>query len=56
MDPYSSRKRKTPEPAELHDAQTPNARPPAKKLKVTQNQKQALMDNLQLEGTLCTHS
>ncbi|PGH14663.1 hypothetical protein AJ80_05844 [Polytolypa hystricis UAMH7299] len=53
-----SRKRKTPEPEAhntprhaLADARTPTGSPAKKRLKVTQSQKQALMDNLQLEIT-----
>lgn len=42
-------KRKSPEFINLPDA-TPKG-PPAKKLRLTHSQKQALMDNLQLEST-----
>ncbi|PWY89095.1 hypothetical protein BO70DRAFT_359414 [Aspergillus heteromorphus CBS 117.55] len=47
-----SAKRKSPEDASHHDeARTPTNSPPRKKLRITRNQKQALMDNLQLEIT-----
>lgn len=49
-----SRKRKSPETD--HDAHnvswTPAGSPPRKKLRITQSQKQALIDNLQLESKL----
>ncbi|EFR02232.1 hypothetical protein MGYG_05235 [Nannizzia gypsea CBS 118893] len=47
-----SRKRKSPEPSSQYDeAHTPTRSPSKKKLRITQKQKQALMDNLQLEIT-----
>ncbi|DAA72759.1 TPA_exp: Uncharacterized protein A8136_5428 [Trichophyton benhamiae CBS 112371] len=47
-----SRKRKSPEPSNHYDeALTPTRSPSKKRLRITQKQKQALMDNLQLEIT-----
>ncbi|EGE00964.1 hypothetical protein TEQG_00019 [Trichophyton equinum CBS 127.97] len=47
-----SRKRKSPEPSSQYDeAFTPTRSPSKKRLRITQKQKQALMDNLQLEIT-----
>ncbi|PYH93941.1 hypothetical protein BO71DRAFT_399281 [Aspergillus ellipticus CBS 707.79] len=47
-----SAKRKSPEDASHNDeARTPTNSPPRKKLRITRSQKQALMDNLQLELT-----
>lgn len=56
-----SRKRKTPEPerdAFNHDeVTTPSNSPARKKLKITQHQKQTLIDNLQLESaSLLSHA
>jgi hypothetical protein len=56
MSAAMSRKRKSPEPErdalnEDHIT-TPSNSPARKKLKITQNQKQTLIDNLQLESTL----
>lgn len=51
-----SRKRKSPEPDRdgSHEDQitTPTGSPARKKLKISQSQKQALIDNLQLESRL----
>ncbi|KAM5443067.1 hypothetical protein MferCBS31731_001941 [Microsporum ferrugineum] len=47
-----SRKRKSPEPSNQSDeVHTPTRSPSKKKLRITQKQKQALIDNLQLEIT-----
>ncbi|RAL04630.1 uncharacterized protein BO80DRAFT_373966 [Aspergillus ibericus CBS 121593] len=47
-----SAKRKSPEDASHNDeARTPTGSPPQKKLRITRSQKQALIDNLQLELT-----
>ncbi|PGH36489.1 hypothetical protein GX50_00676 [[Emmonsia] crescens] len=55
-----SRKRKSPEPSDSHApehndhataARTPNGSPARKRMKITHSQKQALIDNLQLEVT-----
>ncbi|KAF3481907.1 uncharacterized protein GIQ15_04666 [Arthroderma uncinatum] len=47
-----SRKRKSPEPNSQYDeAHTPTRSPSKRQLRITQKQKQALMDNLQLEIT-----
>ena len=55
----NARKRKSPEPDAYDgpayqgdEAQTPLGSPPKKRLRITQNQKQALIDNLQLESML----
>lgn len=57
MTTAASRKRKSPEPERVDDAHndaeiptTPTEGPARKKLKLTQTQKQALIDNLQLES------
>ena len=54
MAPANSRKRKSDEMEELGQepprAVTPTGSPARKKMRITQSQKQALMDNLQLES------
>lgn len=54
MSASASRKRKTPEPErdafDQDQVKTPSNSPARKKLKFTQHQKQALIDNLQLES------
>ncbi|PLN75417.1 hypothetical protein BDW42DRAFT_180765 [Aspergillus taichungensis] len=44
-------KRKSREDDASHDIRTPTGSPPSKKLRITRSQKQALIDNLQLEIT-----
>ena len=54
MTAIQSRKRKSDELDEVyneHQVTTPTPSPPQKKIKITQSQKQALIDNLQLEST-----
>jgi hypothetical protein len=53
MMPSTPQKRSSPGPdaTEPDEPQTPFGQPPTKKIKITQRQKQALMDNLQLEST-----
>ncbi|KAL2406836.1 hypothetical protein ABEF92_008500 [Exophiala dermatitidis] len=51
MAPGNARKRKSDEMEETPRAVTPTGSPVHKKMKITQTQKQALMDNLQLEIT-----
>lgn len=50
MAPGNARKRKSDEMEETPRAVTPTGSPVHKKMKITQTQKQALMDNLQLES------
>jgi hypothetical protein len=51
MSASASRKRKSPEPDALNEAvTTPSNSPARKKAKITENQKQTLIDNLQLES------
>lgn len=50
MAPANARKRKSDEMEEPVGAVTPTGSPARKKMKITQSQKQALMDNLQLES------
>ncbi|KAK2759003.1 hypothetical protein FQN54_003101 [Arachnomyces sp. PD_36] len=54
----NAKKRKTPEPEDIggqiyydEESQTPLGSPPKKRMRITQSQKQALIDNLQLEIT-----
>lgn len=48
---YTAMKRKSPEITGADDVATPTGSP-MKKMRMTQSQKQALMDNLQLESAL----
>jgi hypothetical protein len=55
----NAKKRKSPEPNPYADygeeSRTPLGSPPKKRMKITQSQKQALIDNLQLEGMFSDH-
>jgi len=52
MAPLTTRKRKSDEMAGTPEAVAPTGSPAPKRLKITQSQKQALIDNLQLESML----
>jgi len=52
MAPTQTRKRKSDEMEDAPQAVTPTGSPARKKMRITESQKQALIDNLQLESML----